>query len=140
MKPEQGMRKRVVAALRPLHGFSVENVVHPGTPDVACTLGWLELKVAAPRKRTGILTLEHLTAQQSSFLKRHCECGGMAALVVMVGREWFFVHGSLADRVVGTTLEELRNLSSVALVSPGPAGILAAVQRLAAPTGSRGNP
>ena len=48
-----GFRSKILEILRPRVGaFAVENVVDAGPPDVCCTLGWIELKVASTPARS----------------------------------------------------------------------------------------
>lgn len=42
---EKQMRRLVVDMLHPLAAFPLENMIGAGMADVACTLGWIELKV-----------------------------------------------------------------------------------------------
>jgi hypothetical protein len=112
---ERTMRQRVVRLLRDelLDPISVENRVGPGTPDINCTLGWLELKQADRwPPRGGALRLPHLTAQQRAWLKRRREHGGCAWLLLQVGTEWMLFDG--AD-VLAVGQEDREGLRSVAI-------------------------
>ena len=54
------MRGRLTKALRSLHAVAVENPVHPGTPDINYSEGWIEAKWlrAWPRKPETVVTVD----------------------------------------------------------------------------------
>lgn len=99
---EGTMRRRVVRELRELDAVSVENPVHPGTPDVNFIGGWVELKWARRwPERGGPLRLDHFTREQRVWLRRRWHRGGAAWLLLQVGREWMLFDGEVAAHVVG---------------------------------------
>lgn len=50
---ESKFRSKVVEKLRPLLAFPVENYVSDGVPDICCTIGWIETKIAGPTRVNG---------------------------------------------------------------------------------------
>lgn len=107
MKPEARLRQRVVKALSSLHAFPVENVIRPGTPDVNCTLCWLELKIDEVLK-SGVVALSHLRNEQKVFLYKYWEAGGKAFLLLEVGTAWFLVPGNRCHLLGRPSLDELK--------------------------------
>ena len=96
---ENRMRTQVTGLLRNLDAIAVENPVGPGTPDVNCVLGWIELKSIDRPKKEGTPVdgnLEHFTQQQRNFLKRRWRSGGGAWLLVKMGRDWLIFDGLTA--------------------------------------------
>lgn len=110
---EQRMRQRVVKILRDYDPVSVENPAHPGTPDVNCTLGWIELKQHDkwPVRAETPLRVPHFTQQQRVWLKRRWKAGGGAWLLIQVGQDWLLLSGRVAADHLGhvdrETLERL---------------------------------
>ena len=100
---EAGMRSQVVRALRSLDAVAVENPAHPGTPDVNCTLGWIELKWlrAWPKGAGTIVALPHFTQQQRIWLQRRHAAGGKVWLLFKVSRTWMLFDGPTAAKSVG---------------------------------------
>ena len=84
------MRLRVVRALKPLDAISVENPVHPGTPDVNYVHGWIELKALPvwPAKPTSPVRLDHFRPEQKVWIARRIRHGGRVDLLLRVDREW----------------------------------------------------
>jgi hypothetical protein len=103
------MRKRVIKALRPLDGRSVENGVGAGTPDVNYADGWIELKsLEAWPVKGGPLRVPHFTPQQKAWLVRRHKAGGAIWMLLKVGTEWLLLEGKDAAFLVGkSTREEL---------------------------------
>lgn len=105
MGAESHIRQRVVALLKKakLDPISVENPVHPGTPDVNHLNGWLELK-QLPRwpKRSGTpVRVAHFTAQQRVWLRRRALAGGKVHVLLRVGDEWLLFEGGWASLNLG---------------------------------------
>lgn len=103
MKPESRMRQRVITALRSLDPISVENVAHPGTPDVNCTAGWIELKCADawPAREHTPLRLPHFTPEQRVWLLRRWRADRRAWLLLRVHNDWLLFTGEAAAQHVG---------------------------------------
>lgn len=91
MSGESAMRQKIVHALRHYDAMAVENPVRPGTPDVNCTLGWIELKSGRV-----FSDLSELTPQQRIWLRRRWLNGGLAVLLVHVKDTWFLFAGNAA--------------------------------------------
>lgn len=102
---ERNMRRTVVKLLKPLHAISVENgLTHPGTPDVNCTLGWLELKAQNqwPARETTAVRLDHdLTPQQRLWLTKRKRAGGACWVLLTVDRTWLLLDGAVAAEHLG---------------------------------------
>ncbi len=100
---EKTMRSRVVRGLRLLHAIAVENPACHGTPDVNCSLGWIELKWIRrwPRIPGTIVRVEHFNQNQRLWLrKRWASCRG-AWLLLQVGQEYLLFDGDVASWTVG---------------------------------------
>ena len=99
---EQTMRHRVIRGLKPLDAKPVENPVGPGTPDVNCICGWIELKWMRRWPRLGgVVRIDHFTPQQRNWLRRRWEKGGGAWLLLQVGQEYLLFEGPTAAEHVG---------------------------------------
>lgn len=118
---EKAMRHRVVKALRPLDAISVENVIYPGTPDVNCVGGWIELKQVArwPRFLRALLQIRHFTQEQRIWLRRRWWAGGGAFLLLQVGREWLLFDGETAFEVGRSMTEEAMREGAIRVWSDG---------------------
>lgn len=103
MAKESSMRGRVTHALRKLDAIAVENTVLPGTPDVECLGGWIELKSvdAWPARTCSRLAVPHFSAIQRAWLRRRCRRGGRAFLLLRVGNEWLLFRGDIAADILG---------------------------------------
>jgi len=100
------MRARIVRALRPLHAMAVENRVQPGTPDVEFIGGWVELKsVSAWPRLGGPVRVGHFTTVQRLWLRKRCEKGGTAWLLLRVGKSWLLFDGATGAAIVGTATQ-----------------------------------
>jgi hypothetical protein len=106
------MRQRVVRALRVLDPMSVENKVRPGTPDVECIAGWLELKWLRrwpQNAEASPVLIPHFTPQQRVWLRRRWIRGGAAYVLLKVSDEWLLFDGLTASQILGrATQPELR--------------------------------
>ena len=71
---ESKFRSKVVERLRSLLAFSVENYVADGVPDVCCTLGWIETKIAGPPRTNGDIPI-HIRPAQKIWLKNWRNAG-----------------------------------------------------------------
>lgn len=117
---ESGQRQRVIRALKSLDAIPVENPMRPGTPDVNCTVAWLELKWLRrwPARPDTVVRIEHFTNRQRMFLRRRWGIArggaGAAWLLLQVGREWLLFDGETAGDHVGRVCRsELYNLARV---------------------------
>ena len=102
---EQGMRQRVVKALKSLDAISVENSVYPGTPDVNYIGGWIELKWVRswPKRESTPLRLPHFTPQQRVWLQRRERKGGHAFVFLQVANDYLLFDASTAADLLGET-------------------------------------
>lgn len=100
---ERDQRQIVVSALKGLHAISVENKIHPGTPDVNYMEGWIELKWlrAWPKRGDTVVRLSHFNVSQRLWLKRRCNLGGSSWLLLQCRREWLLFTGRDAADYVG---------------------------------------
>lgn len=93
-------------ALSPLDAMAVENPVHPGTPDVNFSVGWIELKWLRrwPSRDTTKVRVESFTKQQRIWLRRRYRLSYNAWFMLQVQREWLLLTGrDAADYVDGLT-------------------------------------
>ena len=101
--PESSMRRRVVKALWKLDAQPVENSAVPGTPDVECIGGWIELKQLPkwPADPEGLVRIAHFTRQQRVFHIRRRRAGGSSWFLLQVKREWLLLDGAIAALSIG---------------------------------------
>jgi len=105
---ESSMRQRLCVGLRPLDGQPIENRLKGGTPDVNYIDGWMELKwLRSWPVRDGVISLPHYTNGQRLWLRRRGKRGGIAMLVLQVGKHWFFFDWEYACDFVGKTATRL---------------------------------
>lgn len=110
------MRQQLVALLKPLGAFAVENGgAHPGTPDIALVPGWIECKATNqwPARADTVVRLDHdLTQQQRIWLVRWARVNGRAWVMLNIAGEWMLFDGPTAAQHVGkVTRDELYRLS-----------------------------
>lgn len=115
MANESTMRRRVLRALRPLHGIAVENPVLPGTPDVNYVEGWIELKRLDkwPARKTTVVRIPTYTPQQKVFAVRRRRVGGQSWFLLQVGNEWLLLDA--ADAAVSINKSTRQELISKTL-------------------------
>ena len=97
------MRGTLVSKLKPIHAFPVENMVRAGVPDVAYTLGWIELKWARawPVRDTTPFKVDHWTRAQQRWHMRQWDCGGTSFVLLQVRQEWLLLTGPNAVEYLG---------------------------------------
>ena len=114
--------KTVKAQLAAVDPRRVDNSAGPGTPDVNFggwldgqrVEGWVELKWVreGPANPETPLRVDHFTPQQRIWLRRRWKRGGVALLLLQVGRAWFMLDGATAAKHLGNvSLEDLKCLS-----------------------------
>lgn len=104
-----------------LDPIRVENVLHPGHPDVDYTHGNIELKYmkAFPVRPETKVRVPKLEGEQVAWITRRTQKGGLAWLLVRVGSEWFLWAGKDVWEVrQGLTQAEWRARSSLILCQP----------------------
>lgn len=101
MSAEHHMRLQVCELLSVLDAHPVENSVGPGTPDVNCTLGWIELKCMKGWPKTGhTLYIDHFTQRQRHWIKRRAIASGGVWVLLKVALDWILLPGEWsADRL-----------------------------------------
>ncbi len=116
---EKSMRKLVTTALYKAHAIPVENQCLPGTPDVECMFGWLELKRMEdwPKRATTIVRCDHFEPEQRIFLEDHCDFGGNAYLLLLIEktREWLLLNGKVAATLLGRCNQQQLRDNSLAI-------------------------
>lgn len=104
-KPEQAFWDKVRPLLAGLHPVRIENSVAMGTPDVNCSLGWIELKVVQakdiPKKADTILSIDHYTEQQRVFQLKRNRAGGACWFLLLLGEMWLLFTSQKAVIDVG---------------------------------------
>lgn len=110
MKSESDLRKIVLKMLEPLHAVHVEpsSGTNAGTPDVNCTFGWIELKWLPewPKRESTVVKPTHFEPEQRNWLRKRCERGGRAFMLLVVGvdhldEDWMLIWGRVAADNVG---------------------------------------
>lgn len=114
------MRKResifwdaVKPLLAGLHPVRIENSAAMGTPDVNCSLGWIELKQVErkdiPKRPNTVLSLDHYTPAQRIFQLKRSIAGGPCWLLLQLDREWLLFSSKVAaERLGKMTVAETR--------------------------------
>lgn len=104
-----------------LDPIRVENVLHPGHPDVDYTHGNIELKYmeAFPVRPGTKVRVPKLKGEQVAWITRRSRKGGLAWLLVRVGSEWFLWAGEQVWEVrQGLTQAEWRERAALVLCQP----------------------
>lgn len=110
---EKSQRQAVLKRLKDFHAIPVENPVHAGTPDINCSLGWIELKWLRrwPKSPDDIVRIPHFTPRQRRWLRKRWNTDQRAWLLLQCGREWLLFDGAYAAQYVGCmTRRELINV------------------------------
>ena len=86
----------------------VENAATPGTPDVECTLGWIELKHLEHTPSYGddgdrMFRLPHFRPAQRAWLAKRSLAGGKCWLLLRAGSTTAIWEGGWAARHLGRT-------------------------------------
>lgn len=98
---ETSWRTTVVNMLGPLGAFSVENPAHPGTPDINCTAGWIELKKAEWPARDETLVDIDMRAAQRVWHRRWRRHGGFSWTLCNIDKTWFLHDGRWSADFLG---------------------------------------
>lgn len=94
----------------------VENGACPGTPDIECTLGWIECKYLERwPSRVPIVKCEHYTPQQRVWHVKRSRAGGRVFVMIQIARDYLLFRGEVAAEHLGRVDEA--TLRSVALGS-----------------------
>jgi len=114
---ESSMRATVVLTLKLFHAVAVENPAFPGTPDVNCSLGWIELKELGDWPDidgSAPVLISHYTPQQRIWLaKRWKAQRGGSWLLLKVAQQWLLFRGDVAAERVGRAgRDELQKIST----------------------------
>lgn len=100
---EAGTWKVIKALLAGFDPVRVENPVCRGTPDVNCTLGWIELKYKPrePRNPEAVFKIDHFTPQQRAWLARRWNRGGPCWVLARIGDTYLIWDGLWAAMNLG---------------------------------------
>lgn len=104
MANERVFRKQVVASLKELGAFSVENAVGaPGVPDVAYAGGWLELKDVDswPARADSPVVIPHWTPQQRVWHLKWARAGGASWVFIKCLDSYLLLRGLNAAQGLG---------------------------------------
>lgn len=104
-----------------LDPIRVENVLHPGHPDVDYTHGNIELKYMErfPVRPDTKVKVPKLKGEQVAWITRRARKGGLVWLLVRVGSEWFLWAGEQVWEVrQGLTQAEWRERAELVLSQP----------------------
>lgn len=98
------MRKNLVSCLRPLNAIAVENLVGIGTPDINCSVGWIECKWLRswPKREATVVKLTHdLQKHQRLWIRQRRKAGGNAWVMLQCKKEWLLIEGIRACDNIG---------------------------------------
>ena len=102
---EGTMRGNLVKLLRPLGAYAVENGgCHPGTPDIATTLGPIECKATNqwPARPDTPVKLDHdMTQNQRIFMIKWYRVNGRGWVMLNIAGEWLLFDGLVAAKELG---------------------------------------
>jgi hypothetical protein len=119
---EADYRRRVVKLLAPLAAFPVENTTSDGAPDIATTLGWIEMKVATMPARSGSRVVIPLRNSQRIWLRGWARHGGRAwTLTVFSDEETWLMHdGAWASENLGEVVYDVLLQHAIGTWTGGP--------------------
>lgn len=117
---EAEFRSVVVRQLASLYAFPVENAVDVGTPDVCCTAGWIELKLATMPRRRDSRVVVNLRPAQRLWLRRWREFGGFAWTLTLVDDHVWLLHDGLwAAMHLGEVDREVLSIARIPMEPDG---------------------
>lgn len=98
---ESKLQRWLVKSLRCWDAVPVENIKRAGTPDVNCTLGWIECKDERewPARADTVLRLKRYPPQQVAWIRRRWAAGGTVYILLQVGKELLLFQGDKAHHV-----------------------------------------
>lgn len=100
--PENATNKRLKKAIGCFDPHRVENTCESGTPDVNCTIGWIEDKYLDHWPvRKGVVRCDHFTIQQRLWARTRIAYRGACWLFLQVGREYLLFRGDVAAEFLG---------------------------------------
>lgn len=113
---EKAFRQAVMKAIKELDPCPVENAARPGTPDLNCISGWIELKrIYKWPVLKGPVRVQHFTVQQRLWLGRRAKAGGKCWLLLQVKQDRLLLDGAWAAQHLGMKTE--KELKSAAIKS-----------------------
>jgi hypothetical protein len=92
---ETEFRTLVVRMLAPLYAFKVENIVHDGTPDICCSVGWIETKLGRTQRREDSRVVVGVKKSQPPWHRRWRATGAMSWTLTLVDDEEWALHDGL---------------------------------------------
>lgn len=103
---ERKIRTEIVKMLKPIGAFAVENPACPGTPDIATTLGWIELKIGKVPVDPNKAPKVDLRSTQRVWLRKWHAVGGVAWTLTKFDHgsgdpSWLLHRGSWAHSMLG---------------------------------------
>ncbi len=138
MTIEKKIRGDLVKLLRPIGAYAVENGgCHPGTPDIATTMGPIEVKATEqwPARTTTVVQLDHpVTQGQRIFLMKWDRVNGCAWVMLNIAGEWLLFEGIVAAAILGgkeggTRAELYESAAAIWECTPKTDEIISALER-----------
>lgn len=100
---EKDLNKVILRCLKGYDPIRVENAALPGTPDINCTLGWIESKWMEhpPNDPDALFKIPHFTPQQRAWLMRRYCTDTKCWLILQVAKNYFVFQGNMAADYLG---------------------------------------
>lgn len=98
---ESKWRTKVVNLLKPLGAFAVENPAHPGTPDISCVAGYIELKKGEWPVNDDTKVDIDMRSTQRSWHRRWRRHGGFSWTLSLISETWFLHDGRWSAEHLG---------------------------------------
>lgn len=112
---ESTARKRLLKLFKDagVPAIPVENISHPGTPDIAYPEGWIEVKTVEnsqlPKRVDTPLRLSHFTPYQRRFAQQWATSGGRCYMVLVLGKMWLLLEAEYYWTFFGRhTIDQIR--------------------------------
>lgn len=98
---EKQYRIKIIALLKPVFAFAVENAVADGAPDICCPAGWIEVKLGKwPKTDRGAVKIA-LRPAQRIWMRNWIHHGGKCWTITIIENEWFMHNGEWARQFLG---------------------------------------
>jgi len=106
---EAEFRSLVVKMLAPLAAFPVENLVDDGTPDICCSVGWIETKLGESPKRDVSRVAIKVRDSQRTWHRRWRRTGAKSLTLTLVDDvEWYLHDGNKINDLGNMSLSDMR--------------------------------